>query len=493
MWIPQVPRRILENSQFPSLSDLIMTAQGAVSGTLVDSILEYQSSRLNGAPLHEAQTFTTQFLGRITADELGVRSAADWSALVLGALDFMRERQAGSAKVRVISPAAGERGTTRTLVEVVTDDAPFLVDSVGMAIGNAGLRIHSIIHPVFRVVRNAQGQLQSVGALESATGAVESAMLFEVDRSADAAGLERLQQSVISALDDVRASVGDWQPMRECMLAMAADLPSRTMPIDAAGVAEAQDFLRWAADDNFTFLGYREYQVVKTAKDDVLQATEGSGLGILRGSERSVAPRSLRTLVATSLPQSGSMDAIILTKTNARASVHRPGYMDYIGVLKFNAAGIPVVEQRFVGLFTTNAYMARPQDVPLVRRKVEAVIARSGLRRESHSGKALRHVLELLPRDELFQCSEDELYATATGILALRERPRPRLFVRRDKYGRFYSCLVYLPRERFSTEIRERVEAMLKKALHGERVDSSIQVGESALAHLHLVDPSETR
>jgi glutamate dehydrogenase len=464
-----------------------MTAQGAVSGTLVDSILEYQSSRLGGAQLRDAQTCTTQFLGQIPADELAMRSAADWAALVQDMRDFVRERKAGVAKVRVINPPAGKHGTTRTLVEVVTDDAPFLVDSVGMAITNSGLQIHSIIHPVFRVTRDAQGHLLSVGAVESATGAAESVMYFEVDRATDAAELERLQQAIVNALDDVRAGVSDWQPMRDHMLALADELPRRTMPVDAAGVAEAQDFLRWAADDNFTFLGYREYEVVKTAKDDVLQAAEGSGLGILRGSERSIAPRSLRTLVATSLPQSGSMDAIILTKTNARASVHRPGYMDYIGVLKFDAAGVPVVEQRFVGLFTTNAYMARLQDVPLVRRKVEAVMQRSGLRRDSHSGKALRHVLELLPRDELFQCSEDELYAISTGILALRERPRPRLFVRRDKYGRFYSCLVYLPRDRFNTDIRERIQALLKKALHGERVDSSIQVGESSLAHLHLV------
>ena len=464
-----------------------MTAQGAVSGTLVDSILEYQCSCLGGAQLRDAQTFTTQFLDRIPADELSVRSVADWAALAQDMRDFMRERKAGIAKVRVVSAPAGEHGSMRTLVEVVTDDAPFLVDSVGMVITNSGLQIHSIIHPVFRVARDAQGDLLSVGTVEDATGAAEALMYFEVDRFTDATELERLRQAIIDALDDVRASVGDWQPMRERMLALADELPRCTMPVDAAGVAEAQDFLRWVADDNFTFLGYREYEVIKTAKDDVLRAAEGSGLGILRGSERSIAPRSLRTLVATSLPQSGSLDAIILTKTNARASVHRPGYMDYIGVLKFDAAGVPIVEQRFLGLFTTNAYMARPQDVPLVRRKVEAVMQRSGLRRDSHSGKALRHVLELLPRDELFQCSDDELSGIATGILALRERPRPRLFVRRDKYGRFYSCLVYLPRDRSNTEIRQRIEAMLKKALHGERVDSSIQVGESSLAHLHLV------
>ena len=157
---------------------------------------------------------------------------------------------------------------------------------------------------------------------------------------------------------------------------------------------------------------------------------EGSGLGILHKRERSVAPRSLRTLVASELPQSGSTDAIILTKTNARSHVHRPGYMDYIGVLKFGADGKPVAEQRFLGMFTSNAYMARPQDVPLVRQKVEAVMLRSGLKRDSHSGKSLRHMLETLPRDELFQGSEDELFAMSMGILELRQRARTRLFIR---------------------------------------------------------------
>ncbi|HEY0178110.1 MAG TPA: NAD-glutamate dehydrogenase, partial [Dokdonella sp.] len=289
------------------------------------------------------------------------------------------------------------------------------------------------------------------------------------------------------SLDDVRVAVRDWAAMRERAQSIADELPLRQPPLEPAAAREASEFLRWLAADNFTFLGYREYEVVGADDDQVLRAQEGTGLGILHGGERSLAPRSLRTLVAKELPQSGSIDAIILTKTNARASVHRPGYMDYIGVLGFDASGVPVVEQRFLGLFTTNAYTARPQDVPLVRRKVEAVLRRSGLHRDSHSGKALRHVLEVLPRDELFQCNEDELYTIATGILALRERPRARLFVRRDKYGRFYSCLVYLPRDRFSSEVRERIEAALKRAFHGERVDSAIHVDESPLATLHLV------
>src|SRR5690606_12571801 len=212
-----------------------------------------------------------------------------------------------------------------------------------------------------------------------------------------------------------------------------------TIPADADGIAERQEFLRWVANDHFTFLGYREYRVAKSGDDEVLAAVEGSGLGILRGLERSVAPRSLKTLVASELPHSGSVDAIILTKTNARSRVHRPGYMDYIGVLEFDKDGVPIAEQRFLGMFSSAAYMARPQDVPLVRRKVESVVARTGLRRDSHSGKALRHILNTLPRDELFQCSVEELYPIAMGILELQERTRTRLFVRADRYARFFS------------------------------------------------------
>ena len=463
-----------------------MTAQDAASGTAVEQILDHQSRQLQGAALQENQVFTREFLQRVPPEEVAARGVAEWAGMVQSILDFLRERESGVAKVRVFNTAAGSE-PARTTVEVVTDDMPFLVDSVGMALVEAGLRVHTVIHPVLSARRDATGRLQAIQALGEEREGAESVMHFEVDRVVDAAAIEHLRQRVCSALDDVREAVDDWQPMRQRMLATADELSTRPMPVDAAGVAEAQDFLRWAADDNFTFLGYREYAVVESGGEELLQAVEGSGLGILRGSERSLAPRSLRTLVAKELPQSGSMDAIILTKTNARAHVHRPGYMDYIGVLRFDAAGVPVAEQRFLGLFTTNAYVARPQDVPLVRRKVEAVMRRSGLRRDAHSGKALRHVLELLPRDEMFQSSEDELYALATGILALRERPRARLFVRADKYGRFYSCLVYLPRDRFNTEVRLRIESMLKEAFHGERTDSAIQVGESPLALLHFV------
>ncbi|ODV19052.1 MAG: glutamate dehydrogenase [Lysobacteraceae bacterium SCN 69-25] len=457
-----------------------------VQAPAVEAVLTELKSTLTAAKLKEAQAFTSHLLHRVTDEDLAARPAAQWAAMARDLLEFVRVRKAGTSSVRVFNPTLDEQGyeSTHTVIEVVTEDAPFLVDSVSMAVSAAGLLVHAIVHPVYRVERDAGGHVLSLGA--EGKGKSESVMHFETSRVAEAEELKRLQHGVARALHDVRAAVADWQVMREKMLQLSRELPQRKLPVDAAGVAEAQEFLNFVANDHFTFLGYREYVVDKANGVDSLVTVPNSGLGILRQDE-DAAPRPLNTLVARELPQSGSTDAIILTKTNARATVHRPGYMDYISVLGFNDAGVPVTEQRFLGLFTSGAYMRRPQDVPLVRQKVESVMARSGLKRESHSGKALRHILETLPRDELFQATEDELFATAMGILQLQERTRSRLFVRRDKYGRFFSCLVFIPRDRFDNATRERIEAMLKRVLHGERVDSTVQVGESALARLHLV------
>ena len=429
----------------------------------------------------QAEVFCTAFFARVAGSDIHLHTPMQWAALVGSLLEFMQKRPAGSAVVRVLSPADVHAG--RSLLQIVTDDMPFLIDTVSMIVSSR-LQIHAVIHPVVTVSRDADGVLQDVG---DAAGNAESVMHFEIDRVADAAEQEQLKAQVEEALEDVRAAVNDWAAMRDRALAIADDLPKRAMPLDEASVSEAADFMRWLAEDNFTFLGYREYEVVDADGDRVLRSREASGLGILRKTDRSLAPRSLRTLAASELPQSGATDAIILTKTNARSHVHRPGYMDYIGVLRFGEDGRAVSEQRFLGLFTSSSYMARPQDVPLVRHKVEAVMARSGLKRDSYSGKSLRHILETLPREELLQGTEDELFNTSMGILELRQRARTRLFVRRDRYGRFFTCMVFVPRDRFNTSVRERIENMLGMALHAVQSDSSVEMGESALARLTMI------
>ncbi len=457
-----------------------MNVHALASADTLDAVIAALPAGLPAAEKSLLERFARSFFQRLPEDELVSRPAGDWAAVARSFLAFAGQREAARAKVAVLNPTQAADGfeSTHTIVRIANDDMPFLVDSVRMALAQFGLSLHQIAHPVMAIRRDAAGKLQAVGE-----GAAESLMHLEIDRQADAETMAAIAQAIEAALQDVRESVADWQPMRAKMLAIAEDLGTRAMPVDAAGRAEAQAFLRWAADNHFTFLGYREYEVV----DRKLAAVQGSGLGLLRGKDHLVQPRPITGLAAADLAPGQKLDALILTKTNARATVHRPGYMDYIGVLVFDENGIAVREQRFLGLYTSSAYNRRPWEIPLVRQRHEYVMAASGLALTSHSGKALRHILETLPREELFQSSAEELQRTAMGILGLQERARTRLFLRRDRYGRFFSALVYIPRDRFNTGIRQRIETLLMQELKGERLDHSVQIGESPLAQLHLV------
>ncbi|MBX3724737.1 MAG: NAD-glutamate dehydrogenase [Xanthomonadales bacterium] len=460
-------------------------AAAVAASNALSAIQAQLASRLEGSRLAAGQVLAQALLGPAEPEELELRNDRDWAALVADLLGMATTRLVGRPLVRVFNPERADSGwdCDHTVVQVVNDDMPFLVDSVGMALAAAGLNTHLLFHPVLSARRDGQGNLVELGQGDLA----ESVMHVEVDRIVEPAQLVALRESIERALADVRASVADWRAMRERMRNLAEELAAEPVPLQLDEREEVRDFLRWMADDHFTFLGYREYEVVPGDGDELLRAVPGTGLGVMRGDETGVVPRSVRSLAAHDAEKPGAMRAIIITKTNARATVHRPGYMDYVGVLRFDAQGRAVGERRFIGLFTSGAYMRRPGDVPLVRTKVEQVMQRSGLRSASHSGKALKHILETLPRDELFQCTADELHATTRGILGLQERPRSRLFLRKDRFGRFFSALAFIPRDRFNTSVRERIEALLLRALDGETLDAQVLVGESSLARLHLV------
>jgi glutamate dehydrogenase len=459
-----------------------MSAQPANLVTL-DSIAAAVAALVPADRRQDAVEFTRAFYARLPEDELGLRSVATWAAIALSNRAFADLREPGQAKIRVFNPGPSDGFEAgQSVVQIVNDDMSFLVDSVGMALATKGLASHGIVHPVFPITRDAAGKLLRVGE-----GAGESLIHLDIDRLAGEPEMQSLQASIAESLSDVRAAFVDWEAMRARMLQIADELATRQMPASDESRAEAQEFLRWAADNHFTFLGYREYEVTDRGGDRALAAIQGSGLGIMRGKDGSAKPRPLAGLAASDLPPGATLDPLILTKTNSRSTVHRPGYMDYIGVLKFDASGRAVAEQRFLGLYTSSAYNRRPWEIPLVRQRHEAVMAASGLGETSHSGKALRHILETLPRDELFQSSIEELTRTSMGILGLHERARTRLFLRRDRHGRFYSALAYIPRDRFNSDVRQRIEAMLMRELHGERLDANVQIGESPLAQLHLL------
>lgn len=448
----------------------------------LEPIVEAMRKRLPKARHAEAEAFAHAFYKRMSYDEYPQHSPEGWAALAVDFLDYARDRKPGTAMVRLFNPTSKTHGweSAHTVLQIANDDMPFLVDSVTMSLAEQGIGVHVLGHPVVTFRRDKAGKLLAVGEGES-----ESLMHLEIDRQ-PASAMPAVQHALEQVLGDVRAAVRDWSVMRDKMNEIADELDSRKLPVDAAGRREAQEFLHWAADNHFTFLGYREYEVTGRDGKHVLSAVKSSGLGLLRGKEAG-KPRALTSLAAHYMPQSGSEDALILTKTNARSTVHRPGHMDYIGVLAFDDKGRPVAEQRFLGFYSSSAYNRRPWDIPLVRQRYEYVMEKSGLAPDSHSGKALRHILETLPRDELFQSTEEELLRTATGILGLQERVRSKLFLRRDRYGRFFSCLVYIPRDRFNTDVRLRIEAMLKRMLHGEYIDTTVLISESPLAQLHLL------
>jgi len=483
------PKKKTASAKAPSARKKRAVPPTLPGGVSIEPIIEALRKRVPKAAQARAEAFARAFYRRMSAEEMAQHSLAGWAELAWDFLERVQRRKPGTADVRVFNATLDRDGweSPHTVVQVVNDDMPFLVDSVTMALAERGIGVHVLGHPVVRVERDRAGRLVAIGdeAGEKARG--ESLMHLEIDRQA-ADAMPAIAEAIRAVLEDVRAAVADWAPMRAKMLEIADELETRRMPasVSEAGRKEAQAFLRWAADNHFTFLGYREYDVVRKGGSELLCAVEKSGLGLMRGKEKGRS-RDLRTLAAHYMPQSGSVDALILTKTNARATVHRPGYMDYIGVLQFDKDGRPVAEQRFLGLYTSSAYSRRPWEIPLVRERHDYVMRASGLSPDGHSGKALRHILETLPRDELFQASEEELLRIATGILGLQERVRSKLFLRRDRYGRFWSALAYIPRDRFNTEVRHRIEAMLKEGLGGDRIDTNVQVGESPLAQLHLI------
>ncbi|MEE2777057.1 MAG: NAD-glutamate dehydrogenase [Acidobacteriota bacterium] len=324
-----------------------------------------------------------------------------------------------------------------------------------------------------------------IGLDDGAPPGLESIMHVEIDQRTDLEFLETLREEITGALGDVRAAVGDWEPMRRQTTDIFGQLASAPSPAGAGDPEEVIEFLRWVAADHFVFLGYRCYDLVSDDEGDALVPVAASGLGILRRG--STVRRKAAHLSGKAAELAQEPELLVLTKANSRSTVHRPIYLDYIGIKRFDATGRVIGEHQILGLYTDRAYNSHPSRIPIVRRRVEAVMERSGMRPPSHDGKALLHLLETLPRAELFQSTEDELLSMARAVLSIEERRRVRLLIRADRYERFFSCLVFVPRERYNTELRERIQKILLTGLDGRELQFSLTLSESVLARVHFV------
>jgi glutamate dehydrogenase len=454
--------------------------------TLIEAVCARVRERIESDKAPQVEAFVRQYYSWVPAEDLVGRSALDLYGAALAHWNFLRSRKPGDTKVRVYNPDFEQHGwqSTHTVVEVATDDMPFLVDSLSMELNRHGYGIHLLIHPVLHVRRDEDGELAELlpaGSAE-ATAPAESALHVEIDQQTEPASLEALLADLRRVLEDVRAVVEDWKDMRARVRDAVAELEEA--PVEPEEIEEARVLLAWADEGHFTFLGYREYALLRQHGEDGLRAVAGSGLGILR---QGAAKPAWRGLSPRARELAREKRLLVLTTANSRATVHRPSYLDYIGVKRFDEAGEVVGERRFLGLYTTAAYKAHPRQVPVVRRKVEAVMARAGLPSGSHAEKALMEILETYPRHELLQIAADPLYEIATGILGLGERQRVRLFVRPDEYDRFLSCLVFVPRDRFHTRNRERIGEILRAAFDAESVDYELRLSESVLVRIHFI------
>jgi glutamate dehydrogenase len=350
-------------------------------------------------------------------------------------------------------------------ITLINDDMPFLFDSILSELAEHGIEVRLAVHPVLAVVRDASGGLtQFGGAPGPATR--ESVILIRVDPIDDDVRRNRVVEALDKMLTDVRLAVRDWRPMLARIAAAAADLAAHPSHLPPAETAEAVEFLHWLADNNFTFLGMRDYAVAD--RDGTLAPVADTSLGLLRGPD--LRPRRGGELVPI-MPDDREFlagpRALLVTKANVRSPVHRRVHMDQVSVKRFAADGKLIGELRIIGLFTSTAYTRSTRSIPFLRRKVDAVLRQAGYDPEGHSGKALVNVLETYPRDELFQIDEETLYRFAVAIHQLEVRPRVRVLPRRDMFGRFASVLVYTPRDRYDSRARSEIGEFLATGYGG--------------------------
>jgi len=430
-------------------------------------------ARIPGVAADVPRDFVAALYGHAAPEDLVHYSSNELAAIGRAAFERLQERRPGEPNISIENPApvtGGGRLDAVTIIEVINDDMPFLLDSVMGELTEQGLSVTLVVHPIFSVERSRDGHLTAWhGEADAASqGLRESLIQIHVERI-DAEHMAAIRDDLFSVLVEVRLAVADWREMRDQVQAAADGLKSNPPPLPKADIDEAVAFLEWLVAENFTFLGTREYAFSDADDREMLAPMRETGRGILRNPDLNVLRRGGKPVTTTPELRAFMREPVplIVTKANVRSLVHRRVHMDYVGVKRFDVSGAPVGEFRIVGLFTSSAYTRRAAIIPYLRHKVQQVLERARYDPDSHSGKALANVLEAYPRDELFQIDENLLYQFAQEILQLEIRPRVRVLSRYDRFDRFVSVLVFVPRERYDSEIRVKIGNFLAETYQG--------------------------
>ena len=444
-----------------------------------------------------AGRFVEDFYANVSPSDLVGEASETLAKAALSLLDFAETRKAHTAKIRIRNSDDCEANwrSVHTAIEIINDDMPFLVDSITAALNHMRAEVRLVIHPIIPIERDEAGKLVGIASYEDAEMSGlrgESCMLIQINEQPEARHAA-IAERLTGVLKDVRAAVEDWRIMRERCRELIREIERTPPKLPRPEIAEGIAFLEWLNDENFTFLGYREYSFQGKGKSAVARIDPDAGLGLLRETDYSVFDglRNLGQLPSDVQAWVKSRKLLRIVKGNRRSTVHRDAHVDGIAVKKFDAKGQVIGERLFIGLFTSQAYSRSPRAIPLLRKKVDGVLQSSGFPPNSHDYKSLQHVLETYPRDELFQISTDELRRISSGIVHLQERQRTALFVRRDLFERFVSCLVFVPRDRFDARLRTKVQDILAEAFHGRISAFYTFLGEMPLVRLHFIVKTE--
>jgi len=456
---------------------------------ILPEIYRLAAETLSGEKLGDFEAFAKAFYNVSCPDDLLERDAGELFVIAHSMWRAGAKRKAGSPTLKILNPRAQKASgpAKSTIIQMINDDMPFLVDSItGCLAVTLHYRIRMMHHPILEVRRDAKGVHTNDQSVEAVR---ESFMYIEVEAQSDKDALVEIEHALLSTLGDVHSAVVDWRGMLAKIDETVASLTVNPPPIEQEEVEETIKLLRWLGSDHFTFLGFREYRFEGDREAFSFNQVEGSGLGILRDANRNVLrDRDGLTPMSAEIRHFLTQPSpLIITKANVKSTVHRHSHMDYIGVKIFNSDGVAIGERRFVGLFTSLSYSQFAHDVPLLRNKVARIKDRAAHGQRSYAGKALAHILETFPRDELFQVDEGWMYETATGVLQLLERPRPKAFIRPDQFERFVSALVYVPRDNYHSGLRSAVADILCKAYNGEVSVYYARLSEEPLARWHFV------
>ncbi|TVP92984.1 MAG: NAD-glutamate dehydrogenase [Pseudomonadaceae bacterium] len=456
-----------------------------------DEFLQQLNDRLLPLVSNDQRTTLQHFARRLFAivplSELQLRQDTDLLGCTLAFWRFYQQFHGEQEQLRVFNPDTQEHGwqSTHSIIQIIHPDSPFLVDSVRMALKHQGLAIHSLQNAVLRSERDAKGNLQQLFASGEAKGAAESIMHIEIDRCSRAGELQVVSDLVQSVLARVRAAVGDFAAMRDQLEARIKALqPRQKSFFPAAERSEVVDFLHWLLDDHFTFLGYERFAINDGLADGHLGLDDAQSLGVLRLSPIDDRVDDIPDKVIEYLR---SPLLLSFAKASEMSQVHRPAYPDYVSIREVDTQGNVVCEHRFMGLYTSKVYSTNVASIPWLRQKVEWVKQEAGFDPGGHLGKELNQVLQVLPRDDLFQMSAEELCHTAVSIVQIQERSQIRLFLRRGNYGRFYYCLAYVPRELYSTAIRQKIQQVLMQRLQASECEFWTYFSESVLTRTQFI------